>query len=245
MRFATRVPILERGGLPPLPISLSKIQSAWIVLLSFLLCGLSPKADDWQTAFSKIPIRATKFSSHLTPPVELILTNFQPTTEIRAIVLMPGAADHLYFYDWGEVTLPANPTLLDAITALTNKADLRIFAAPPFLLIGMQYDNPVDPLAIDSDTSIDKLKLNTRKKPGRAYYLDCPYDRLVRDAEKLTHLRLKPSRSDPASWHYYRLSFVGYDLTAAEFLRVIAYGTKTSVHIQKRRAIFVERPFVQ
>jgi hypothetical protein len=214
-------------------------------LLAALLVCLGIHAEDWQTAFAKIPIRVTNFPAHLTPPVELILTNFQPTAEIRGVILMPGAADRLYFFDWGQIVLPLNPTLLDAIAALTNKADLRVFVAPPFLLIGMQYDDPRDPLTVDPNISLEKLKLNERKKPGRTYFIDRPYDNVLPQIEKVAHLRPKPSRSDPASWHYYRLSFVGYDLTGAECLRAIAYGTKTSVRVQKRRALFSERPFVQ
>jgi hypothetical protein len=214
-------------------------------LLAALFLCISIHSEDWQTAFAKIPIRTTTFPVHLTPPVELILTNFQPTAEIRAIVLMPGAADRLYFYDWGHATLPENPTLLDAITALTNKADLRIFVAPPFLLIARAYDDPSDPLFIAPDVRIDKLKLTERKRPGRTYFIDRPYDRLVPQTEKVTRLRIIPSRTDPASWHYYRLSFIGYDLTAREFLQALAYGTKTSVHIDRRkRATFAERPYV-
>jgi len=213
-------------------------------LLAGLLLCVAIHAEDWQTAFARIRIRATNFSAHLTPPVALILTNFQPTAELRAVVLMPGAADRLYFYDWGEIALPQNPTLLDAVTALANKAGLSIFAVPPFLLIGMPYDNPADPLNFAPGTPIEKLKLDERKFRGRTYFLDRPYDRLVSQTEKLTHLRVKPSRSDPASWHFYRLAFVGYDLTAPEFLRALAYGTKTTVRIDRKRAIFTERPFV-
>jgi hypothetical protein len=206
----------------------------------FLFLSLAIRAQDWQAAFVKIPIRAESFPAHLTAPVELILTNFQPTAEIRAIILMPGAADRLYFYNWGQITLPANPTLLDAITALTNKAGLTIFTAPPFLLVAMPYDNPGDPLSIASDVRIDKLKLTERKLTGRTYFIDRPYDRLVPQTEKLTRLRIKPSRTDAGSWHFYRLSFVGYDLTSAEFLRAMAYGTKTTVQIQKRKVVFSE-----
>lgn len=213
------------------------------LLAAFLLC-IGIHAEDWQTAFARIPIRTTNFPAHLTPPVELILTNFQPTAEIRGIILMPGAADRLYFYDSGTVTLPPNPTLLDAITALTNQADLRVYLAPPFLLIGMRYDDPADPMTVDPQVSLDKLKLNEQKRPGRVFFIDRPYDRILSQVEKVARLRLKPSRFDPASWHYYRLSFVGYDLTGADFLRAVAYGTKTSVRIEKRRAIFAERPFV-
>jgi len=210
-----------------------------LYLMLFVLCA-AVHAQDWQAAFAKIPIRTQTFAAHLTPPVELILTNFQPTAEIRAIVLMPGAADRLYFYDWGQVTLPENPTLLDAITALTNKAGLTVFTAPPFLLLAMPYDNPRDPLSVAPEVRIDKLKLTERKIPSRTYFIDRSYDRLVPQTEKLTRLRIKPSRTDAGSWHFYRLSFVGYNLTAAEFLRALAYGTKTTVQIQKRKAVFSE-----
>src|SRR5687767_3712380 len=142
------------------------------ILVAALLFCISIQAQDWQSHFGNIPIRTKSFRAHLTPPVELILTNFQPTTELRAVVLMPGAADRLYFYDWGEVTLPENPTLLDAVTALTNAADLRVFVAPPFLLIGRESDNPSDPLSIAGAISTEKLKLNERKLRGRTYFLD-------------------------------------------------------------------------
>ena len=209
------------------------------LFVALLVC-ISIHGEDWQTAFARIPIRTTTFPAHLTPPVELILTNFQPTAEIRAVVLMPGAADRLYFFDWGQITLPPNPTLLDAVRALTNKADLRVFIAPPFLLIARPDDDPSDPLSFAPDVRMDKLKLSERKLPGRTYYIDRSYDRLVKQTEKLTRLRVKPSRSDAGSWHFYRLAFVGYDLTAAEFLRAVAYGTKTTVQIQKRKAVFSE-----
>lgn len=215
-------------------------------LLAALFVCISIHGEDWESAFARIPIRVQNFAVHLTPPVELILTNFQPTAEIRAVVLMPGAADRLYFFDWGQADLGPNPTLLDAIAAITNKADLRVIIQPPFLLIGRSYDDPSDPVSMAADVRLDKLKLDTRKLAGRTYILDRPYDRLVPQAEKLTRLRVKPSRRDPASWHYYRVSIIGYDLTAHEFLQALGYATKTSVIIDRRgRATFAERPFLQ
>jgi hypothetical protein len=241
-----RASVLECGDSSP-PFIRRPI--AILAFIVFLLVPVASKSQaqtqDWQSHFATIPIRPTKFRAHLTPPVELILTNFKPSPDIRAIVLMPGAADRLYFYDWGEVTLPPNPTLLDAITALTNAADLRVFIAPPFLLIGRPYDDPTDPLSITATAPIEKLKLNERKQRGRTYYLDRPYDRIIPQAEKLTRLKLKPTRRSFASWHFYRLAFVGYDLTAAEFLKALAYGTKCSVVIDRKYANFAERPFTQ
>ena len=68
-------------------------------LLAALLLCVSIHAEDWRAHFAKIPVNVTSFRAHLTPPVDLVLTNFRPTAEIRAVVLMPGAADRLYFYD--------------------------------------------------------------------------------------------------------------------------------------------------
>ena len=206
-------------------------------LLAALLLCFSIQAEDWQAHFAKIPINTTSFRAHLTPPVDLVLTNFRPTSEIRAVVLMPGASDRLYFYDWGEVKLPQNPTLLDAITALTNAADLRVFIVPPFLLLGMSYDNPNDPLTV---TPPAKSAQPARKIRGRTYFLDRPYDRLLPIAEKFTKLKFIPKRTSVDSWHYYRLSFVGYDLSSDELLRALAYGTKTTVAIDRKRARFTE-----
>lgn len=215
------------------------------IFIAALLFCISVHAQDWQSHFANIPISTKNFRAHLTPPVEIILTNFQPTAEIRAVVLMPGAADRLYFYDWGEVTLPENPTLLDAITVLTNAADLRVFVAPPFLLIGRQSDDPSDPLSIAPGVSTEKLKLNEHKLRGRTYFLDRSYDRIVPRAEKISRLKMKPSRRSFASWHFYRLAFVGYDLTATEFLKAVGYGAKCSVVIDRKNATFAERPFLK
>lgn len=215
------------------------------ILFAALLLCISVHAQDWQSHFAKIPISTRNFRAHLTPPVELILTNFQPSVEIRAVVLMPGAADRLYFYDWGEVSLPENPTLFDAVTELTNAADLRVFVAPPFLLIGREYDDPSDPLSIVAGVQVEKLKLDERKLRGRTYYLDRSYDRIVSQAEKISRLKVKPSRRSFASWHFYRLAFVGHDLSAAEFLKALGYGTKCSIAVDRKSATFKERPFLR
>jgi hypothetical protein len=208
-------------------------------LILFLLL-ISTRAQDFHESLAQTPFSKTQFQAHQTEPVQFILNAFRPTPEMRAVVLMPAASDQLYFFNWGRIELPPNPTLLDALNALTNKAQLTYTFVAPFLLIHLQRDTTTDPLTLTADVP---QKFHQRKKYGRVFYLDRPYDRILPDLKKITGLKSFPDQRSPASWHYYRLSFVAYNPTAAELLRAIAYGTKTSVHVEKRRVLFTERTF--
>lgn len=213
-----------------------------ILLLLLLVLSVSAQAQDWRETLAKTPFSKTTFQAYRTEPVELILKSFKPAGELRGVILMPSAADQLYFFDWGKVELNESPTLLEALNALTNKAQMQYTFVAPFLLIHMPRDTTSDPLTMAEDASV---KLAKRKKKGRVQVLDRPYNRVLPALKELTGLNNVPDQRDPASWHYYRLSFVGHDLTALELLRAIAYGTKTSVHVEKKRVVFKERPFIR
>jgi hypothetical protein len=209
-------------------------------LLLLLILVVSARAQDWREALAKTPFSKSSFQAYRTEPVELILKSFKPAGEMRGVILMPSAADQLYFFDWGKIELGASPSLLDALNALTNKTQALYSFVSPFLLIHMPRDTTSDPLTMADDAP---QKISKRKKKGRVQVLDRPYNRVLPALKDLTGLNYVPDQRDPASWHYYRLSFVGHDLTAPELLRAIAYGTKTSVRVEKKRVVFQERPF--
>ena len=209
------------------------------LLLLFLLL-VPAHSEDWRETLAKTPFPKDSFRAYQTEPVELILKAFRPSGELRGVVLMPAAADQIYFFDWGRVELAGSPTLLDALNALTNKAQMTYSFVAPFLLIHLQRDTTGDPVTLTGDAP---PKLQARKKPGQIYYLDRPYDRILPALKKITALKSIPNQRDPSSWHFYRLAFVGYDLSAPEVLRAIGYGTKTAVRVEKKRVVFQERPF--
>jgi hypothetical protein len=209
----------------------------FILLLILTLCT---QAQDWRQALAQTPFPKATFHAYQTEPVELLLNAFRPTAEIRGVILMPAASDQLYFFNWGKVELPQNPTLLEALNALTNKTQLTYSFVSPFLLIHHPRDTTTDPLTFGPDVA---EKFHKRKKSGRVYYLDRPYDRILPALKKVTGLKNIPDQRDPASWHFYRLSIVAYDPSATELLRAIAYGTKTSVQVEKKRVIFKERSY--
>jgi hypothetical protein len=208
-----------------------------LLLLLFLV---SARGQDWRETLAKTPFSRSSFQAYQTEPVELILKSFKPAGEMRGVVLMPAAADQLYFFDWGRVELSGAPTLLEALNALTNKAQMTYTFVAPFLLIHLPRDTTSDPLTFAADAP---PKLQTRKRGGQIYYLDRPYDRILPALKKITGLKSIPDQRDAGSWHFYRLSFVGYDLSASEILRAMGYGTKTAVVVEKKRIVFRERPF--
>jgi hypothetical protein len=211
----------------------------WLLVLLLLV---SARGQDWRETLARTPFSKTSFQVYQTEPVELILKAFRPTGVLRGVVLMPGAADQIYFSDWGRVELGAAPSLLDALNALTNQARMSYSFVAPFLLIHLPRDTTNDPVTFVADAA---AKLHARKKLGEIFYLDRPYNRVLGELKKVTGLKANPDQRDPGSWHFYRLSLVGYDLSAPELLRAIAYGTKTSALVEKRRVVFRERPFNQ
>jgi hypothetical protein len=197
-------------------------------------------AEEWTAAFAKMPVATNAFQVHLTPPVELIFNSFKPTPAIRGVILMPAAADQIYFFDWGRVSLPPNPSLFDTLQAFTNRAKLSARFVAPFLLIAAKGDYLDDPLIVGNTGSMQRLE--KVKFPGQTRYVDRPYDRVLVDIKRKVGLKFDPNERSPHSWHYYRLAFIGFDLTGSELLRAIAMGTKTTVRIEKSNAIFQARP---
>jgi hypothetical protein len=208
-----------------------------LVLLSF---SLSARAEDWLQTLAETPFKKTHFQAYRTEPIELILKSFKPSDDLRAVVLMPAAADQLYFFDWGKIELPKHASLLDALNALTNKAHIRYSLAAPFLLIHMERDTISDPLL---QIPAKKIEFEKHIKPKRLYSLDHPYDRLLPWLEKVTGMKASPDGKSTASWHWYRISFVGYDFNTVDLLRAFAYAMKTSVSVEGDQIIFKDRPF--
>jgi hypothetical protein len=209
-------------------------------LLALLLLLVSTRADDWRETLARTPFPRTSFKAYQTEPVELILKAFRPEGELRGVVLMPAAADQLYFFDWGRVDLAGSPSLLDALNALTNKAEMTYSFVAPFLLIHLARDTTSDPVTFAADAP---PTLQSRKRARKTFYLDRPYDKILSEFKWTTGLNAIPDSRSPDSYHYYRLAFVGYYLSPPEYIRAVGFGTKTSVRVEKKRVVFQERPF--
>src|SRR5271154_2189440 len=97
-----------------------KIARSFIMLAWLTTTALAD--DNWQSALSKMPLAASVTELNRTNCVPLLLNSFQSNGVVKALVFMPGATDELYFFRRAHATLTnSNPSLLDAIAALTNQ----------------------------------------------------------------------------------------------------------------------------
>jgi hypothetical protein len=206
-------------------------------LLLLLLC-LQLRADEaWVETLKKTPFPTNSIRLQHSEPVDLILKAFRSEGALRGVVLCPSASDDLYFFDWGTLKLDsAQPTLWDALAAITNKTKLQLTFEAPLLLIHAARDKIEDPLSFASKG--EEIALLDRKLPGRTYYIDRPWDRIHSFLKKKSKMKVLPKATDPGTWHYYRISMAGDDLSVHDFIKALAYGAKTTVRIEKRIITF-------
>src|SRR5215207_341865 len=99
------------------------------VFLLLLFCAASfdvAAAESWQFALSKMPLHSPVTQLNRTNCVGLLLRAFQSNDVVRALVFMPGATDEFYMFRRARAQLTnSSPSLLDAITALTNQTLIR------------------------------------------------------------------------------------------------------------------------
>ena len=207
-------------------------------LFAFAALAFSlPAADTWQTALSRMPLNANVTQLTRANCVELLLRAFRSNDVLKAIVFMPGATDELYFFRRVQATLTnVSPTLLDAVQALTNQSQIRITFRQPMLLLHTEED-PLHPsFRIENRETEDRLR-KARFVP-HALYNDRDWDYLLLILSRTLKTKLLPHRQTRDSWHFFRHSLAGWNLTGWKALEAISLAGKTTFTVQKRRVIF-------
>jgi hypothetical protein len=202
------------------------------LLLAILIFAVSllqkARADEsWQDALSRMPLGSHVTELTRSNAVPLMLNAFQSNSVVKALIFMPGAADDFVFYRRAHATLTnANPSLLDAITALTNQTYIRAEFRPPFLLLYTTEDTlgPIATIKSKSTTA----KLQSRVVPGRIYFCDCNWDYARPTLRKNLSVIVHPFSDAPDSWHIWPANFAAYGLTQLELLEAFAQSSKTT-----------------
>ncbi|HEY1171296.1 MAG TPA: hypothetical protein VGH19_08020 [Verrucomicrobiae bacterium] len=169
----------------------------------------------------------------------LILNSFGSNTVVKGIVLMPGATDEFYFFHRATTKLSATDTnLLAALIALTNQSRIRILHRPPFLLLHTDEDYVVPKLEVTSD----KMAARLRATPFLPHivYDDVDWDYLHPIMAKKLDAIFWPPPNTRDSWHFYRHSFAGWNLTGWETVEAVALSGKSTFLLQ--RSFFKGRP---
>ena len=194
-------------------------------------------AEPWQSALEGMPLGAKVTELNRTNCVAIMLTAFQSNDVVKALIFMPGATDEFYMFRRARANLTnPSPTLLDAVSALTNQTFIRATFLPPLLLLHTDED-PIDPLiAVEHQPTASKLK-QARFLP-HAIYNDRDWDAVQPNLKKTLKIDIRPWRYSQDSWHFYRHSFAEWGLSGWEALEAAAFAGKTSFTIQRKRAVF-------
>jgi hypothetical protein len=213
-------------------------------IIRFVLCaclmiaGATVFAQEiWQGALSQMPLNANATELNRTNCVPLMLNAFQPNSTVKALIFMPGATDEIYFFKRARAALTnANPSLLDAVTALTNQTYIQAAFRPPLLLLYTTEDALDDFATVKNESTATKLRRTPL--PGHFIFDDNDWDAVLTSLHKKLTVGLRPSRGSAGSWHFYRHCFSAFDLTEWEMLESLALAGKTEFTVHWRTVEF-------
>lgn len=199
----------------------------WAALLIAWPGFAAVAAPSWQEALARMPLARPATELSRSNCVTLLLDSFQSNAVVKALVFMPGATDEIDFFRRARAHLTnANPTLLDAITALTNQTFVQVrFQAPLLILYTTEDPNDIIATVKSSSTAV---KLQRRTIPVRIELRDADWDGVHEAVDRYLDIGLRPLSSSPASWHFYRHNFTACGLTQWELLETLALAGKTT-----------------
>ncbi len=208
-----------------------------------LLCASSQGAsagEPWQDALARMPLgipQSGVIELNRTNCVPLLLDAFQSNGVVKALIFMPGATDELYFLRRAHATLTnANPSLLDAVTALTNQTFIQATFQPPLLLLHTTEDS-LDVIATVKNEST-AVKLRQRLVPGRVQLEDADWGEVRSRLKGKLSIGLRPFENAGETWHFYRHDFAACGVTDWEMLETLALAGKTTFTVHWLTADF-------
>ena len=210
----------------------------------FLSLGLFATAlratESWETALARMPLEPRVRQLNRTNCVEVMLRAFQSNHTVKALIFMPGATDEFYMFRRAKAELTnASPTLLDAVSALTNQTLIRATFHGPLLLLHTDED-PLEPqIKVEHHGAADKLQ-RAAFLP-HALYNDRDWDVIQPILKKRLRADVRPWQYSYDSWHFYRHSFAAWDLTGWEALQTVALAGKTGFTVRRKGALYLHQ----
>jgi hypothetical protein len=205
-------------------------------LILFLIPFRLIAADSWENALNRMPLEVGITELSRTNCVEVMLKAFQSNDVVKALIFMPGATDEFYMFKRAKAQLTnASPTLLDAVSALTNQTLIRATFRWPFLLLHGDED-PLEPLiTIESESAAEKLKRAHFVTHG--VYNDRDWDFMQPILRECLKADIQPWHYSRASWHFYRHSFAAWNLNGWEALEAVAFAGKTRFMVRRKSLV--------
>jgi hypothetical protein len=211
-----------------------------LLLWVLFLPGLQG-AQEWQEALAKMPLHTNARELNRTNCVETMLNAFNSNEVVKALVFMPGATDEFYLFRRARADLKsANPTLFDAVTALTNQTFIRATFRAPFLLLHTDED----PLQRDNQLK-DQETAQRLSRQTRLPFIRCndrDWDYLQPVLKRALKISLRPWRYSTGSWHFYRHSFAAWNVNGLEALELASFAGKSKFFLRRKEAQFEVDP---
>ncbi len=199
--------------------------------------------EPWPAALSRMPLGTNISVLNHSNCAQVLLGGFQSNATTKALIFMPGATDELYFFRRVQVNLtnPA-PSILDAIMALTNQSSLRVTFRTPFVLLYSGED------VLDLDFKVKHQGTEKKLKAGmplpQLTAIDRDWTQLLGMMQRKIPATLLPYEGTTGSWHFYRHTFAGWNLTPWEVLEVSALAGKTKFTVVRSGVVFEVDPRV-
>jgi hypothetical protein len=173
--------------------------------------------------------------------VEVFLSSFQSNGVVKALVFMPGATDEFYLFRRARAVLMSqHPTLLEAVDALTNQTFIRATFRPPCLLLHTQEDSLAPLNTIQDEDTAQRLRQKVRV--NQLSCNDRDWDFLQPILKQRLKIALRPWRNSSDSWHFYRHSFIAWDINGLQALEIASYAGKSKFALRHSEARFEADP---
>lgn len=211
--------------------------------MAFAACA-SLHAQTWQDELSKMPLTAQTPELNRHNCVRVMLSSLRRDPVVKALVFMPGATDEFYFFRRAHAKLTNTaPTLLDAVTALTNQTYIRATFRSPLLLLHTAEDS-LDPM-IDIQDQRTAERLHKKHFEKSALFDDRDWDYVQPILDFDLNTKILPGPGTHESHHFFRHSFAEFDLNGWDALCAVALAGKTEFTVKKKLVIFTGDPRVK
>ncbi len=197
--------------------------------------------EAWEEALAQMPLRHPVAELNRTNCVRTVLESLGSNPVVKAVIFLPGATDEFYFFRRASARLSgANPTLLDAVRALTSETNLRATFKPPFLLLHTSEETTEPRIRINDPARVEKLR--SRRFQDHTYFDDRDWDHVQPLLRDRIRVDLRPWRYSHDSWHFYRHSYAGWNLNCWEAIQANSLAGGTQVQINRSQVIFAGPP---
>jgi hypothetical protein len=205
------------------------------LLLVFL--AVPVRAQTWQEELAKMPLAYPVNELNEKNCADVMLPSLHWNPVVKALIFMPGATDEFYFFHRAKVVLTnSSPTLLDAVSALTNQTLIVATYRKPFLILHTAED-PIEPIGIVEDP---KTAQRIRKKEFKhfAIYNDRQWDVMQPILQFGLDTRVLPKTGTHETSHFFRHTFCRWELNGWEMCEAMAMAGKTKFTVKKKLIVF-------